>query len=181
MTSTTSDSFFLKTEKTGLRGITLEDANENYLSWLNDKEVTKGLDSGLFPTDLQSLRTFVENMSKSKENLMFAIIDRSNGKHIGNIKLGNIHWINRTAEIGILIGDKSSWGKGFGRDACSLVVDYAFTTLNLRKVWLAVYSDNVPAWELYKKLGFIQEGCLKDHIYSDGKLVDKILMAIYKK
>jgi [ribosomal protein S5]-alanine N-acetyltransferase len=171
--------FFLETEKTGLKGIALDDANEDYLRWMNDPEVTKGLDSGLFPSTIEALRDYVSNITRSRSDIMFAIIDKASNKHIGNIKLGNINWVNRNGELGILIGDKTAWGKGFGKDACALLVEYAFTKLNLRKVWLAVYSDNKAAHSLYLKLGFKEEGCLKNHVFSDGKFMDKILMAIH--
>ncbi|MEW6470315.1 MAG: GNAT family protein [Bacteroidota bacterium] len=180
--STASDmSFFLETDKTGLRPITTEDATDEYLGWLNNPEVTRGLDTGIFPTTREALVGFLKSMSSGKENQMFCIIDKSRGKHIGNIKLGNINWVNRNAELGILIGDMSAWGKGFGRDACTLLVRYAFDKLNLNKVWLAVYSNNEAAYNLYKKLGFVQEGCLRQHVFSDGRFVDKILMAVYNQ
>lgn len=172
--------FFLETEKTGLRPIAATDATEEYLSWLNDPETTNGLETGIFPSTAESLKQFVEQVTRSKSDVMFAIIDKSNGRHIGNIKLGNINWVHRNGELGILIGDKASWGKGFGKDACALLVQYAFGKLNLHKVWLAVFSSNTAAYHLYKKLGFEEEGRLKEHVFSNGHFVDKILMSIYK-
>ncbi|GAB4139954.1 MAG: GNAT family protein [Bacteroidia bacterium] len=172
-------SFFLSTEKTGLRPISLSDSGEEYLSWMNDSEVTKGLESGAFPTTKEALDDFLKSVTVSKNNVMLAIIDRESGKHIGNIKLGNINWVHRHAELGILIGNKNFWGKGHGTEACRLVVEYAFSTLNLHKVWLAVFSNNPGAYHIYKKLGFVEEGRLRDHVFADGQYFDKILMSVF--
>ena len=172
-------SFFLETEKTGLRPVSVTDANEEYLRWMNDAEVTRGLETGIFPTTRESLISFVEKISGSKDNVFLAIVEKSSGKHIGNIKLGNINWVHRHGELGILIGDKSTWGKGYGSDACRLIVDYAFTKLNLHKVWLAVFSNNPSAIKVYQRLNFVEEGRLKEHVFSEGKFEDKILMSVF--
>ena len=65
-----------------------------------------------------------------------AILNKKTGAHIGNIKLGDINWIHRFSELGIMIGDKRYWGKGYGEEACKLVLAYAFDRLNLNKVIL---------------------------------------------
>jgi RimJ/RimL family protein N-acetyltransferase len=174
-----ADSFFLETDKVGLRPLAESDATPEYLSWLNDPEVTRGIETGIFPTTAQDLATYVKNVAQSKNDLMFAVVDKSNGRHVGNAKLANINWVNRNAQFGLMIGDRSAWGKGFGSAACRLLVDYAFRKLNLHKVWLIVYANNTAAKGLYEKTGFIIEGCQKEHIFSEGKFVDTYLMAIH--
>lgn len=172
-------SYFLETDRTGLRPLTTDDATDAYLGWLNDHEVTRGLETGVFPSTKESLIDFIRKTSQSRDNIIFAIVDKSSGKHIGNIKLGNINWVHRHGELGILIGDKTAWGKGFGTDACGLLVKYAFEKLNLRKVWLAVFSNNPAAIAIYQKLGFEEEGRLKEHVFSDGAFADKLLMSVF--
>lgn len=172
-------SYFLSSEKTALRPIALSDSSAAYLSWMNDREVTKGLETGIFPTTKEDLDSFLKSITASKNNVMLAIVDRESDTHIGNIKLGNINWIHRHAELGILIGEKKFWGKGHGTEACKLVVDYAFAQLNLHKVWLAVFSDNPGAYNIYHKMGFREEGRLREHVFTEGKYVDKILMSIF--
>ncbi|TND05922.1 MAG: acetyltransferase [Bacteroidetes bacterium] len=171
--------YFLETERIGLRPLTADDASPEYLSWLNDPEVTRGIETGLFPTTPAALEAYLEAVSKSKSDLMFAIIDKANGKHIGNCKLANINWVNRNSQFGIIIGDKPSWGKGFGKEACSLLVNYAFEKLNLHKVWLIVYANNPAAQAIYEKAGFVREGCQKEQVFSEGTYVDTYLMAIF--
>lgn len=174
-----TSNFFLETEKIGLRPLTESDATPEYLSWLNDPTVTRGIETGIFPTTSQELAAYVQNVSRSKSDLMFAMVDKSNNKHIGNAKLANINWVHRNAQFGIIIGDKNSWGKGFGSDACRLLIDYAFAKINMHKVWLIVYANNPAAKGLYEKIGFEMEGCQREHVFSEGKFVDAYLMAIY--
>lgn len=174
-------SYFMETERTGLRPLSVADATDEYLGWLNDHEVTRGLETGVFPSTKESLLDFIQKTSGSRENIIFAIIDKTRNKHIGNIKLGNINWIHRHGELGILIGDKQAWGKGYGTDACKLLVDYAFSKLNLHKVWLAVFSNNPAAIRVYRKLDFHEEGRLREHVYTEGKFEDKILMSVFNQ
>lgn len=172
---------FIRGQKTYLRNIELSDVNETYLSWLNDLETTKGLLAGRFPSSLVQLQSYVENAITDNNTVMFAICNKENDQHIGNIKLDNFDWVGRTCELGVLIGDQNSWGKGIGTEVCEMVINYAFDHLNLRKILLAVYSNNPGAIKLYEKLGFKQEGRFIDHLYAEGKYIDKIFMGIFKE
>ncbi|MEN9348460.1 MAG: hypothetical protein RLZZ77_1971 [Bacteroidota bacterium] len=170
---------FLQGDKIYLRAISKSDVNENYLHWLNDKETTKGLASGLFPSSLTELEQFVDRAIQSKDVVLFAICDASNDHHIGNIKIDHFDWVSRTCELGLLIGDKNYWGKGVGYEACKLTLHYAFHSLNIRKVLLAVYDNNPAALGLYKKLGFQLEGTLRKQVFDDGTYYDKHLMGLF--
>jgi [ribosomal protein S5]-alanine N-acetyltransferase len=170
---------FLEGDKIFLRAIAKSDVNAEYLNWLNDKETTKGLASGLFPSTLQELDAFVDKAINSRDVVMFAICDKPSEQHIGNIKIDHFDWISRTCELGLLIGNKDFWGKGVGYEACKLTLTYAFETLNIRKVTLAVYDNNQAAIGLYKKLGFIVEGSLRSHVYDNGAYYDKHFMGIF--
>lgn len=170
---------FLEGDKIYLRAIAKSDVNQNYLNWLNDKDTTRGLASGLFPSTLMELEQFVERAIHNKDVVMFAICDKTNDQHIGNIKIDHFDWVSRTCELGLLIGDKNYWGKGIGFEACHLTLSYAFQTLNIRKVILAVYENNPAAIGLYKKLGFQLEGSLRQHVYDDGQYYDKHFMGLF--
>jgi RimJ/RimL family protein N-acetyltransferase len=165
-------------KKIFLSPITLDDVTSEYLSWLHDPEVMKGIETSGYT--MKSLQQYIRDILTNDKTEMFTIKDIISKKHIGNIKLVN-DFKNNHSELGILIGDKNYWGKGIGSEACSLIVEYAFNTHNMNKVWLTVHSNNPAAYQLYKKLGFKEEGCLKEHIKYQGKYIDKYLMAIYKK
>src|ERR1700691_4801026 len=97
-----------------------------YLSWLNDPEVTRYMETGTFPTTAEDLERFFRSVTGSREQVAFAIVHKESGKHVGNVKLGPIHWVHRGATLGIMIGDKKFWGQGLGEDATRLAVEYGF-------------------------------------------------------
>ncbi len=162
-----------------LRPLNIDDVNQEYLNWLNDKDVTLGLASGAFATTLLQLENYVASKTIDKNTIILAICDSINDQHIGNIKLDNFDWVAATCELGILIGNKNFWNKNIGFIVCSKIIEHAFVTLNIRKILLAVYANNPNATELYKKIGFEIEGQLKQHVYVDGKYIDKILMSLF--
>jgi RimJ/RimL family protein N-acetyltransferase len=162
-----------------LRAIEIHDGTERYLSWLNDEEVTRGLASGAYPSTLDDLKKYIQQITSSKNAVMFAICDKVNDVHIGNIKLDNFDWVNRTCELGLLLGDRTYWGKGIGTEVMRLTLAYAFNQLNLRKVLLAVYANNPAAIKLYEKVGFKNEGCLRSQIFVKGEYIDKHYMGIF--
>jgi RimJ/RimL family protein N-acetyltransferase len=111
-------------------------------------------------------------------NVALAIIEKATDRHVGNIKIGPINWVHRCAEFGILIGEKDCWGKRYGCEASSLMLDYAFRRLNLHKITLGVHAEHVGAIQAYKRVGFCEEGRLHEAVFLEGKYADKILMGI---
>ena len=167
---------FLSGERIYLREVRLSDVNEDYYSWMNAPEITQYLESRFTPYSMTSLEEYVESKLVSKDEIFLAVVRRENDKHIGNIKLGPINWIHRIGDIGILIGDKGSWGQGFGSEAVILVAQYAFNTLNLHKVTAGCYEMNKGAIRAFEKAGFVVEGVRKSHCFCQGKYVDTILL-----
>ncbi len=181
MAKKTFKDVFLVGRRIYFRPLTKSDINERYLSWLNDSEVTKYIEAGHFPTTKDDLDEFYKIISKSKTDIIFAIIYKNKDLHIGNIELGRINWIHRFADIGIMIGDKNYWGKGYGQEACQLLLDYAFNKLNLHKIIVGVYSTHKSAIRTYQKVGFEIEGRITKFLNLDGKYVDKIILGISKR
>lgn len=164
-----------------LRGLTEDDADGSYLNWLNDQEVTKYLESGFFPYSKSNLKEYIISKSFRSDAVMLAIVEKKSERHIGNVKLEPINWIHRTAEFGILIGEKDVHGKGYGTQVLRLILDYAFFTLNLRKITLGVVAENTAAVRLYKKMGFVIEGTLKEQSFHNGHYCDTYRMGLFKK
>ena len=170
---------FLKTERLYLSKIGKEACSERYLTWLQDLEVNRFLDSGLFPQSLDDLVNYVESMPK---NIIFlSIYTKDSLQHIGNVKIDSIDFKNGLAEYGILMGEKEEWGKGYAKEATEAVIQHCFTRLNLRKITLGVVEDNEGAVKLYQKLGFIKEGTFQNHKFYDGAYRNVIRMAIFNK
>jgi RimJ/RimL family protein N-acetyltransferase len=109
----------------------------------------------------------------------FAI--EADGQYIGKCGLNNFRQADQTCELGIEIGDKAYWGKGYGRDAVNLLLDYAFRLRNVRKVTLATSSHNERAIRAYLGCGFVEEGRLREQQWCNGRYVDWVFMGIFRR
>jgi len=120
---------------------------------------------------------WLENINKDTSNraVYFAIEEKKTHNFAGYASLRNIDWVNRNCYFGIsLLPDMQ--GKGLGKEATKHIIEYAIKKLNLHKIQLEVIADNKRAIELYKNLGFIEEGILKQQFYFDGIYFDVIVM-----
>ena len=171
----------LETERLILSSITLADCSENYLSWLNDTDVNMYLESGFYQHNMQGLVDFVNGYQSNKKAVFLVIRLKENNKHIGNIKIDKINYIHRNCEYGIMMGDKTEWGKGYAKEASIAIINYAFEDLGLNKVNLGVIDSNDVAVKLYEKIGFVVEGVLKQNFYerTSSKLKNEIRMAVF--
>lgn len=129
-------------------------------------------------TDMQELWYNTRVLGNDKQ-VDFEIHDNDTGKLIGHCGLYYISWTNRTAELTVYIGDQTYRCGGYGKDALTLLMDYAFYTLNLNKVWCEVFSNNA-AVHVYRKLGFIDEGKLRQHHYEDGEYLDCYMLGLLR-
>jgi RimJ/RimL family protein N-acetyltransferase len=158
--------------------ITKNYCSNTYLNWLNDKEVTRYLE--IFePYTLHQLEKYLDDAERNKELLFWAIHLKQNDKHIGNIKIDPINRYHELGEYGIMMGDKSEWGKGYAEEASIAIIDYCFIHENLRKINLGVVEENAAAVNLYKKLGFVIEGKYRNHGFYNGHYCDVLRMALF--
>lgn len=164
-----------------LRPLEREDLNDRYLGWLNDPEVTRFMETGIFPTTREDLVRFWETVTASPNDVILAVADVEDDVHIGNVKLGPIHWVHRVAEFGIMIGDKARWGRGRGTEATRLMVEYGFEELNLRKITLGVLEGNAAAQRSYEKVGFVVEGRQRAQVVRGGRTLDRIVMGLLRE
>lgn len=165
-------------KKIYLRPLEAEDLKRGYHDWINDPEVNKYIMAGNLPTSFCKLNEYYENIMKSDKDIMFAIVVKKTNKYIGNIKLGRIDWINRSALSGRLIGDKKSWGKGYGTEALQLLIDYAFNTLNLNRVYTITMRDNIASIRSNEKMGMRKEGTWQQYRFMEGEYKDAVQLAI---
>lgn len=169
----------INTERLILLPLAMEHCSEEYLNWLNDPEVYKFLETR-GNQNMEMLKDFIENQIKNKVAI-WAITLKSNGKHIGNIKIDPINFKHGFGEYGILMGEKNEWGKGYAKEASIGVIDYFFNEINLRKITLGVVKQNAQAVALYEKLGFVTEGIYKEHLVYDGIYYDVLRMSLFNK
>jgi len=168
---------FLVGEKIYLRPLDLDDVNEKYLNWINDGEVIKLL-ATVRPTPMYQLESYVKSVLDNPNFVFFAIVEKETNKHIGNVKLGPIDWINRTTNYGLMLGDKDSWGKGYAQEAFILLLKFAFEKLNLHKVWDMATASNAASIKANQKVGFQIEGHLRKQLFKNGKYEDGVLLGL---
>ncbi|WP_174612739.1 GNAT family N-acetyltransferase [Virgibacillus ihumii] len=152
-----------------------------YHKWRNDIEVMQYTNPSLDVFTYADTENFVKSITESHNSKGYMIEEVTTEKPIGITSLINIDFGNRNAECIIDIGDKDYWNKGFGREAFSLLLDFAFNELNLHKVYLRVFSFNERAVRLYQKLGFHEEGKLKEQLYRDRVWHDVVFMGLLKR
>lgn len=147
----------------------------------NDYETMRGAYSGmLYPSSLEDENRFLDGQtSYTRGEYQFAL-ETSDGVLIGRCGFTRIDWKNRTAELGVLIGDKKYRGQGLGTEAIGLLCHFGFNELNLHKVKASVFDFNMPALKCYEKCGFQREGALRDELFREGKYHDVILMARFR-
>lgn len=172
--------FFLEGKYVGLRELHMLDVEGKYSSWLNDRNVCKYNSHGRFPVSKEQLREYVSNLKNGNANLVMAIINLEDGKHIGNISLQNINYIDRSAEIAYLIGEREYWGKGRAREASELLIRHGFQKLNLERIYCGTSDDNERMQHLADRLGFVQEGRRRRAIYNNGEYHDIIEYGLLK-
>ncbi len=114
-----------------------------------------------------------------KDKIEFAI--EIDGAYVGRCGLYNIDRTARRAELGIGIGEGDYRGRGYGREAVALLLDYAFRLRNLRRVWLEVHADNERGIRAYKACGFVEEGRMREHAWLDGRHVDNVIMGVLRE
>lgn len=148
------------------------------LKWYNDYElnILAGWSSG--KVSASKLRY---NMSYSfGSDPMNLMIDNMEGKPIGTIQLYEINEQDKCCKLGIRIGDRDYWSKGYGADSVKTLVKYAFMKMGLYRVALRVYEYNERAAKCYEKCGFEYEGRTRRSAYIDGVYYDEILMGVLK-
>ena len=150
------------------------------LRWSNDPEVRHWLHrSESPPATLELAQALVEEMRRDPRTLAWCI--EAGGRTIGDVRLIEIDTAHGRAELGIAIGEKDCWGRGYGTDAIRRVLRHAFGELGLRRVWLITDADNARGIRCYKKCGFVWEGVLRGHRLRYGRPLDMIAMGVLRE
>jgi len=163
-----------------LRSLIDEDSEGEYLKWFNDEEVCHGNSHHIFPHTKRKILEYISYSQKSHDELILAIVLKSNDKHIGNIAFQNINLIYRSADLTIILGDKSIWGQGYGSEASKLLVRHGFCSLNFHRISCATFDSNIAMKKLALSLGMKEEGRRCEAVYKNGRYLDIIEYGILK-
>jgi ribosomal-protein-alanine N-acetyltransferase len=167
----------IKTDRLVLIPFSEKTVSQKYLNWLNDKEINQYLEIKVAYT-MDKLCQYVNSMIE-KKIMIWEIHLNDTNEHLGNIKIDPLNISSGTGEYGILMGEKTEWGKGYAKEASLAVIDFCFNKIGLRKITLGVISENISAVNLYKSLGFELEGTFKYHGFYNGKWCSCFRMTLF--
>jgi RimJ/RimL family protein N-acetyltransferase len=165
---------FLVGEKIYLRSLEEADAEGPYTTWFNDEEVCFGNSHHVFPYTFETALGYIRHSHETRNSLILAIILSEDDRHIGNIALQDIHPTYHTADFSILIGDKSVWGEGVGKEAGRLICDHGFRSMNLHRIACGTFENNLAMQRLAVYLGMVKEGVRRKAAFKNGRYLDII-------
>ena len=164
-------------KKISIRPITENDTNK-IIEWRNKPSVKQYFIYREPFTRESHLNWFHNRVQRGKVAQFMIMADDD---PIGSVYLRDIDDKNKKCEFGIFIGEESNCGRGFGKIASKLVINYAFNQLKLNRVFLRVFSNNIRAIKCYEKIGFKHEGLFREDVIIDGIPYDLIFMSILRK
>ena len=129
----------------------------------------------------RAVKKWLEKLLEGSSSHTFNIRTLDGDRLIGDIGLDGIHWIHGDSFVGISIGEKDCWGKGYGTDAMQVMLRYAFTELNLHRVSLTVFDYNPRAIRSYEKAGFVHEGRIRQFLNKEGRRYDMLFMGVLRE
>lgn len=161
-----------------LRKLTKSDISKRYINWLNDTQVNIFISTRNTKQNYDSVYKYIKSFNKSRTGLLMGIFLNKTNQHIGNITLNPIDWNNNYSGIGICIGDKKYWRKGYAKEAMHMAINYGFKKLKFRRMEAGVNSMNIASLKLFSSLGFKHEGILRQREKTGNKYIDCIQMGL---
>lgn len=150
-----------------------------YQAWINDLTVSRFLRNG--PITLDQEVKWYESVLADKHLVYFTIYELPSYRPIGCVDLHNIDFQNRSAGLGIMIGEKAARGRGLGTDAVQLVCDYGFHALELNSIWLITYGWNIAGQRAFSKAGFREVGRRRQARFFAGRFWDDIYYDVLRE
>lgn len=148
-------------------------SNSNWYGWFNDEETTHHLQKHYFPNTRDEQVEFLRGLERDTAKIQLGIVPDGEEGIVGVISLQSIDWINRNAEISMVIGEAKYRQLVYAQEALKLMIEHAFYTLNLHKVRVG-YLESLRDWGVFMKrrFGFQDEGCRREHVYKHSRYID---------
>lgn len=167
----------LRGEKVTLRAVQREDLKTLY-QLEQDLDLVLLADGNWQPIPLATVEKDFDKNVEDEDRSWFVI--EADGKVIGSIGLHHRDRRLQLSAFGIAIYVREYLGKGYGRDAINVLLEWAFDLQNFRRIWLETWATNERAIRCYQALGFVEEGRLREHGYYKGKYFDVVLMGLMR-
>lgn len=157
-----------------------ESSLEQLRAWRNRSELRRYFREHREISQQMQDKWFKERVLGNPDQYDFEIHENGFGKFIGHCGLYYVNRVNRSAEFTIYIGDDEHRGRGCGSDALRTLFRYGFETLGLHRIWCEVFSNNA-AINVYRRLGFVDEGVLREHHYDEGRFWDCHILSMLRR
>jgi RimJ/RimL family protein N-acetyltransferase len=151
-----------------------------FVKWYNDPEVRHWLHMSEAPEQTAEGERQRWELTRGDPTRISFVIETHDGVPIGNIGLVAIDDVHRRAELGISIGEKAYWSRGFGTDALRVLLRFAFEQMNLHRIELITDADNDRGIRCYEKAGFKREGLLRGKRQRYGQPLDMLVMSVLR-
>ena len=175
-----NEATLLQGTKVQLTALRADDA-ETIARWYQDIEYLRLQDTNIaHPRNASTITTYLKEWNEASDTVAFGIRTVDKGALIGTTGLYEIEWANGVGWLGIGIGERAYWGKGYGSEALTLLLQYAFRELNFHRVQLTVVDYNKRAIAVYEKLGFKHEGVFREFGQRDGERYDMHLYGLLR-
>lgn len=163
-----------------LRPVEESDVDE-ILDWVNDRTVVGNLATfaGQPLTRADEL-AWVRKVRTSNDERVFTVMNAQDSRYLGQVGLHQIFWRSRVARAAAIISNKGEHGRGYGSAAIAALLDVAFGELDLHKVWLMVFRTNERSLRTWRRLGFIDEGVLRDEYFHEGAWHDMVRLGMLR-
>ena len=172
--------FMIAGEHVILRAFEREDAERCY-RWMNDPNIVRTLKTR-YPIAFQGEVEWIEQaMHPNANERQFAIERRDDRTHIGNASIHDIDWVSRNGWFGLFIGEPTAWNRGFGGDAISTLVRFAWEEMNLVKLRINIFDYNERAKHTLAARGFVEEGRLIRDFYREGQYHDIVILSVFRE
>ncbi len=158
-------------KKVRLRALCRADA-PFFVRWMNDYATRRNLDGQPRPLSLEDEEKWIESANSQNNEQQFAV-ETLDGQMLGSCSVHQIRWGNHGCEVGWVLCDPAQRGKGYGRDLIEVLLRYCFCELCMHKVELKVFDFNERARRLYESVGFVREGCAREHEFIGGRWRDE--------
>ena len=153
---------------------------ELFTKWVNDETVSRGIGSAGLSFSEVVEKNYLEKQENDISKIQFSIIRKSDDKLLGTYGVVSIKPMHQIAEVGGFIGEQTERGKGYGSEALRMICDYCFNVLNLRNIYVNIYSFNIASQKAARKVGFALVGRIKEAYYYNNAFHDQMIFQINK-
>jgi RimJ/RimL family protein N-acetyltransferase len=181
MTTTTAQSPSLKRADRSLVTLRLVDEGDvdHILKWVNDKDIVGNLAAFAGkPLTREDELAWVRKVRTSTDERVFTVLEAKTGRYLGQVGLHQIFWRSKVGRAAAIIASKDDMGKGYGSAAIASLLDVAFGELGLHKVWLMVFEKNARSRRTWTRVGFVEEGLLRDEYFHEGSWHNMVRMGL---